>query len=302
MDRHINYSIVGLFVLTGLIGIFIFLGWYAGTFDDRDYDRYSIHFPGSVNGLTNGGLVNYRGVEVGKIIDIRFEKDRPDIIMVDVSIDSQTPVSELTDAQLKPKGITGVAFIELVTENMSGPPIVRKEGQKYPVIEASSSTLDRLFDDIPKITHKILKVTERLDMILSEENARALENAVASVSTTNEKFSAVADDISQAITDLDVKNLSAKLDNIASNVEGASADTRVALGKMSDLSTRMDRLLARNEGNVDRFLEKDLAEFSSLVVEMRAAANAVSDLARELEDNPSSIIYKQQQKGVEIPR
>ena len=111
MDRHVNYTIVGAFVLAGLIGIFAFLAWYAGSFDDRKYDRYTIHFSGSVNGLSEGGQVNYKGVDVGRITDIRFEPSRPDTIMVDVEVDTETPVTKTTDAQLKPKGITGVAFI-----------------------------------------------------------------------------------------------------------------------------------------------------------------------------------------------
>ncbi len=293
MDRHVNYSIVGLFVLFGLIGIFIFLAWYANTFDDRDYHRYTIHFSGSVNGLTNGGLVSYRGVEVGRILDIRFEKDRPEIIMVDVEVDNETPVTRETDAQLKPKGITGLAFIELVTENMTGPPLQRKPGQRYPVIVASSSALDRLFDDFPQIMNNVLKITTRLETLLDDGTMADFDGTISNVKDVSDRFALATENLGE---------MSQRIDRITSNVETMSVSSQDFIKRLSALTSRLDDLLARNENNVDRFLEKDLSAFSKLVEEMRETADSVSDLARELEQNPSAIIYKQQKSGVELPK
>lgn len=293
MDRHVNYSIVGLFVLLGLIGVFVFLAWYANTFDDRDYRRYTIHFSGSVNGLTKGGLVSYRGVEVGSILDINFEKERPEIIMVDVEVDNETPVTTTTDARLKPKGITGLAFIELVTENMSGPPLKRKPGQRYPVIVASSSALDRIFDDFPEIMNNILKITERIEKLLNENTMANFDSTITNVKDVADRFALATENLG---------DVSQRIDRITANVETMSVSSQDAVRRMSDLTSRLDRLLARNESNVDRFLERDLSEFSNLVEEMRDAATAVSDLARELEQDPSAIIYKKQKSGVELPK
>ncbi|MAQ70827.1 MAG: hypothetical protein CL565_01400 [Alphaproteobacteria bacterium] len=293
MDRHVNYTIVGAFVLAGLVGIFAFLAWYAGSFDDRKYNHYTIHFSGSVNGLSEGGQVNYKGVDVGRITDIRFEPSRPDTIMVDVEVDTETPVTKTTDAQLKPKGITGVAFIELVTENLNAGPIERQPGQKYPVIEASSSTLDRLFDDVPEIIDNILKITEKLEAVINKENMEGL-------SQTLDNISRISQDVAAASAHFE--EITQRVNGITVQAESVSASAQETAERTSELVARLDKVLARNENNVDRFFDEDLRQFSKLIEETRDAAAAVNALARELKDDPSSLIYKKQKSGVELPR
>ncbi|MGE4313326.1 MAG: MlaD family protein [Pseudobdellovibrionaceae bacterium] len=290
MDRHVNYTLVGLFVLIGTLGAFAFIGWYFGSFDDRSVNRYTIEFANSVNGLSVGGNVSYKGVEVGKIIDIRFEKSRPDTIMVDIEVDHQTPVTQTTDARLKPKGITGVAFIELVTDNMNAPPVKRKAGQKYPTIQASSSALDRLFDDVPEITKNILKISQRLEKVLANDNIdRSVENVAV-----------VSENMAQATENL--QELRNRVDSIAEKFDRTGTSAEASAAELEELLARIDELLARNERSIDHFLEKDLRSFSELMKNGQDAAESMTDLTDELKEEPSSLLYRKQDRGVELPK
>ena len=94
MEREANYTAVGAFVLliATMAGLFVY--WYAGSGDARDYKRYEIYFEGSVSGLNRGSTVRYLGVDVGRVIAIRIDKRASDRVQIIADIDSTTPISE----------------------------------------------------------------------------------------------------------------------------------------------------------------------------------------------------------------
>ena len=114
MEREANYTAVGAFVLlvATMAGLFVY--WYAGSSDARDYKRYEIYFEGSVSGLNRGSTVRYLGVEVGRVVTIRIDKRASDRVQVIADIDSLTPISDETLASLSMQGVTGLLYIDLL--------------------------------------------------------------------------------------------------------------------------------------------------------------------------------------------
>ena len=143
------------------------------------------------------------------------------------------------------------------------------------------------------ITDNILKITERLESVLNEENMEGLGD-------TLENISRISSDVSAASKHFE--EITKRVNDITIQAEGVSSSARETAERTSELMTRLDKVLARNEGNVDRFFDEDLREFSRLIEETRDAASAVNALARELKDDPSALIYKKQNSGVELPR
>src|SRR6185295_20385656 len=96
MEREANYTAVGAFVLLVVTMAALFVYWYAGSADARDFKRYEIYFKGSVSGLNRGSTVRYLGVEVGRVVAIRIDKRASDRVQVVTEIDSQAPISKQT--------------------------------------------------------------------------------------------------------------------------------------------------------------------------------------------------------------
>src|SRR3954468_6045914 len=136
MEREANYTAVGAFVLliATMAGLFVY--WYAGSSDARDYNRYEIYFEGSVSGLNRGSTVRYLGVEVGRVVTIRIDKRASDRVQVISDIDSHTPISGNTLASLSLQGVTGLLYIDLLA---NGDEKRRQESvpsERYPVIDS----------------------------------------------------------------------------------------------------------------------------------------------------------------------
>src|SRR5580658_1024759 len=113
MEREANYLAVGSFVLLVLVMGFLFIYWYSASIEHRFYVRYEIYFDGSVSGLTEGGPVRYLGVDVGRVQRIRIDPRADNRVQVVADIDSTTPVSDRTLAELSLQGITGLLYIDL---------------------------------------------------------------------------------------------------------------------------------------------------------------------------------------------
>jgi phospholipid/cholesterol/gamma-HCH transport system substrate-binding protein len=155
MEKDANYFLVGLFVSLGLAALVVFLIWLAGVHHIGGYDRYTVYFTDSVGGLSTEATVKYKGVEVGRIVDMRLAPDRSDLIKVDIEVKEDTPVRADTQAKLEMQGITGVAHIELSTPNLDAPPPQTLAEEKFPVLKGTGSQLATFLDDLPKLSRQL---------------------------------------------------------------------------------------------------------------------------------------------------
>ena len=71
METRSNHVLVGGVVLALLIALLAFIVWLAG-FSTATEQRYDIFFKTSVDGLAKGSPVNFSGVPVGQIQEIRL--------------------------------------------------------------------------------------------------------------------------------------------------------------------------------------------------------------------------------------
>ena len=108
MEREANYTAVGAFVLL-VIGMAVaFVYWYSDGRNSRSYERYEVYFEGSVSGLNVGSTVRYLGVDIGRVIALNIDRRSAARVQVIVDIDSATPISEKTVAELSLLGVTGL--------------------------------------------------------------------------------------------------------------------------------------------------------------------------------------------------
>src|SRR5215813_9229438 len=125
MEREANYAAVGAFVLlVALVGA-LFVYWYSDSHDHKVFRRYEIYFDGSVSGLERGAAVRYLGVGVGRVQQMSIDPRDPGRVQVLVDIDSSTPISEKTLAELQLQGVTGLLYIDLqrIRADVPLPPI-----------------------------------------------------------------------------------------------------------------------------------------------------------------------------------
>lgn len=78
MSKQANPKLIGAFVLGGLALLVLGLVIFGGTRWLGERRTYVAYFPGSVKGLRVGAPVDFRGVTIGRVTDIRIRYDASD--------------------------------------------------------------------------------------------------------------------------------------------------------------------------------------------------------------------------------
>lgn len=311
MEREANYTAVGAFVIlvTALIGLFVY--WYSDGRDRRNYEPFEIYFDGTVSGLSQGGPIRYLGVDVGRVRTIRIDKRDAARVQVIADIDSSAPISDTTTAQLSLAGVTGLLFIDLrqnVDRREIMPPV---PSERYPVINTVQSGFDSFLSELPVLAERAGELLERAQVIFSVENSAALGETIQNLQAATEQMPGTMKKIDALVTELDgtsaevrkfasalnesmpslgpkVYNLTDKLEATAANLERASAE--------------MTRMLAENRDGLAGFTRDGLPELERTLREARAAAEQFGELADSLQRDPSRILYRSPEGGVQVPR
>ena len=174
METEKNYFTVGLYIIGMVLLLAGFAIWLAGS-SRADNILYRVYFSESVSGLTKGGAVKYRGVDVGTVENIQIDPRDPRRIEVEVRVLQSAPVTTKTTASLKLQGMTGAVFIELTG---GGPQArllrdVTPRGD-IPVIPSEVSGIAAVVNQLPVIMEKLSRFADQMNKLASDENVDSL--------------------------------------------------------------------------------------------------------------------------------
>jgi phospholipid/cholesterol/gamma-HCH transport system substrate-binding protein len=304
MEREANYTAVGAFVLliATMAGMFVY--WYAGSNDARDYVRYEIYFQGSVSGLNRGSTVRYLGVEVGRVVTIRIDKRANDRVQVIADIDSHTPISKDTLASLSMQGVTGLLYIDLLAGTETKGRMTPVPSEQYPVIDSVRSNFDLFLASLPDLVG-------RASAVLSDDNIAAFSRALASVEKSAAELPGTMKGAAEVVAELKTTIVEVRgavvsarqlIDTAGPNLAEASERIRSLAENLARTTANLDKLMADHREDLGLFFRDSLPEMERLLRDSRQAAQEFRELSRSLKADPSQLLYEPSYRGVEIPR
>jgi phospholipid/cholesterol/gamma-HCH transport system substrate-binding protein len=311
MERDANYTAVGAFVLlvATMAGLFVY--WYAGSADARDYVRYEIYFEGSVSGLNRGSTVRYLGVDVGRVVAIRIDKRASDRVQIIADIDSHTPISKNTLASLAMQGVTGLLYIDLLANTEAKRKMTSVPSEMYPVIDSIQSNFDRLLASLPDLVGRATVVVDRASRVLSDENLKAfamtmqnLEQTSSSLPGAMRDAAVVVADLKATMADVRAAAIGARelIETSGPDLASASQRLRVISENLAKTTANLDQLMTDHREDLGLFLRDSLPEMERLLRDSRTAAQEFRELSRSLKADPAQLLYEPSYRGVEIPK
>jgi len=311
MEREANYAAVGAFVLVIALAAAAFVYWYSDSREHRDYNRYEIYFTGSVSGLDRGGAVRYLGVGVGRVQNMRIDPRDSGRVEVIVDIDSTTPISEHTVAELQLQGVTGLLYIDLMDDrdNKRAAPAV--ESLKYPVIRSTPSRFDVFLSSLPELVAGAGEVVTRANRLLDDTNLHAVSRALANLDSASKGLPQIEHDLTALVAELrgatvelsaSAKSAHGVIEAVGPDVEQATRRLHTVADHLANATDQLEHILAENRQDIRSFTRDGLPEIERFVREGRAAAEDIRALSNSLREDPAQLIYQPPGRGVEIPR
>ncbi|WP_340317499.1 MlaD family protein [Rhizorhabdus argentea] len=291
METRSNHVLVGGVVLALLVGLLAFIVWLAG-FNTATEQRYDIFFKTSVDGLAKGSPVNFSGVPVGKIQEIKLLPDSPEFVRVRISVDQETPILQGTTATIAGVGFTGVSQINLDGAIKGAPPIVEPGPYGVPVIPTKPGALGELLNSAPELLNRISALTERLTDLLNDKNQKSISGILAHVEQLSGDLADRGPEIAASVAQLKVTlqqagDAAAKIGDLAETTNGVmSSDVKPAMANLNRATTAaqhtmesLDQAITDARPGVKAFSTQTVPQINQLVrnlAEMSESLNAIS--------------------------
>lgn len=316
METRASYLIVGLFVIAGMAGLVFAAMWITGTRTDEAVVLYDIYFEGAVAGLKPGNVVQYRGIPVGGVIDMRIDPDDVERVLVTVEVVAGTPIREDTEATLALQGITGLSYIQLTGGTQEAAALTAGPGQPRPIIRSRPSELAAIFEAAPELLNRAIGVVAQLEKLLGPENQQRIGNILKNTENITGTFSGSSDDIAKMLSEgaqvmEELRKVTGRANTMLASIEGdvgaVASDTRAVLGSVkqavASLAVAADEfadLLTENSDSLTSFSQTGLYEFSQLMAEARVLVAALNRLVEDVERDPARFLFGDKQQGVEV--
>lgn len=219
----------------------------------------------TVDGLTKDRLVFIHGMQVGRVVEVRFAGDGTGRILVAFEMDNPFPISAQTTAKIVSQDLLGTKAIELILDD--SPDLAQTGDTLKSAIELNLT--EEVNKQVAPIKQKAEQLIGSIDTVMlyvqSLLNERTRDNISSTFASINRSFETL-------------ENTVTLFDQILTNNEGAIT------GSMANLESITANLKANNEHLAE--VMKNTAQLSDSLANMQLATtvNALSETVTQLNE------------------
>ncbi len=325
MENKSHAMAAGAFVLIVsalLVGLALWL-----TRDTTVSRTYELSSRESVTGLQPQAGVRFKGVAIGKVESIGFDPAIPGNVLIRISTDDSIAITRSAFGTLGFQGVTGLAFVQLDDKGESKDLLV-SPNESPPRIPMRPGLLSNLSDQGTKLLSQVDETSRRLNLLLAEDNQKAVIAAVVQIGEAANGIKAAAGNLAQFSSNAN-RVLDAQFGPERMNLPLLAQDLTVTLkalqGTATSANTNLDRVGASSDeikllasefknvaksisqpgGALDKLTESaqslaavgqslnsgTLPRLNRVTDEAARTARQLNRTATAVTDNPQSLIY-----------
>jgi phospholipid/cholesterol/gamma-HCH transport system substrate-binding protein len=318
MENKSHAIAAGTFVLVVAALLVAMAIWL--TRDTSVHRLYELSTRESVTGLQPQASVRFRGVAIGKVMDIGFDKTIPGNVLIRISADDAAPITRSTFGTLGFQGVTGLAFIQLDDSGESKEPLPTTD-DKVARIPMRPGLLAKLTEQGTALLTQVEATSRKLNEMLSPDNQKIVfaavqdiglaANGVKQLSTNadrllNAQFGPERLNLPQLAREMSatLKSLQGTGDKVGSNVDrmGASADeikqmatdiqsVAKTINQPGGVMEKLNEGVQSLSGAGQTLSTTTLPRLNRATDEAARMARQVGRTADAVSDNPQSLIY-----------
>ena len=318
MSQKPNPTAIGLFIVIGAaLGVTGLLLFSSSKLFTKTRDCI-VYFNESLNGLSEGAPVKYRGVTIGSVkrVMVHFNQATNDYTMP-VIIELQEKlirqrvgegIEVFTDRALEERIkrglraslqaeslVTGVLYIEVRPIPSAPPPVFHQLVERYPEVPTEPTQIQELFNnlaslDIKGIETNINALLVKLDTVLNGLNLAAVTAGITNTLGSLDRLVSspeITNSLVAVRTTLDQyrslgQSLNSRVDPLADSITNSLAEANRTLVQLRGAADNL-----RNMLRPDSPVRTDLDQ---LLQELAGTAESISSLVEFLKQHPNALI------------
>jgi paraquat-inducible protein B len=307
-----NPAVIGGFVIGAIALIVIGLLAFGGA------------FPGSVKGLQVGAPVDFRGVTIGRITDIKvlfnqkemsaqipvvmeFDPTQIEVVGGERIMGGPEGAKRLVDAgfraQLQSQSLlTGLLFVNL--DFLPKSPVRLVGGaQPYPEIPTVPSEFEQLQQTAGDVAARLPQLVDRLNGLLTDLNETLNQTSGGFGAVVND-MAAIAEEVRTSTPKLVARTeqTTEQLQQVAQTVNDILQTNRDAIGSLVDewtvtgtsmrrVAEQLNATLAENRQGLRDFTQNGLYEYTGLAQDAQRLVDQFTRLGEEIERDPARFLF-----------
>jgi phospholipid/cholesterol/gamma-HCH transport system substrate-binding protein len=310
METRAHYVAVGTFVLAVIFLTFVAVLWLGRAEFGQQAKRYYIFFSGSVAGLNKGSPVQYNGIPVGRVVDIRVDPTNLEQIQVMVEIDTSI-VDIKSDARafLDANILNGIATIQIRGGTREASALVPEVGHKYPVIKAGRSELEEVKASLPELLADLKAAAHGINALLDEQNRQAVAETLRNVQAItgalvqpSTQVNHVVDNANKALVELNsflenVDHSYTDKGGLKDQLSQTLADASRLAKNLNESGKQLQLMLQENRPGIRSFTQSTLNQLGDLVTDLQRLAAGATRFISEMERNPTRLLFGERHEG-----
>jgi len=309
METRAHHVLIGAFAIAAFVVGLGFVLWLSNSGSDSKFSDYEVVFSEAVTGLSKGGLVQYNGIKVGEVTQLKLDAKDPRKVVANIRLDGDTPVKVDTKAKLGLLGLTGTAFIQLSGGTPGSKPLLPTAEHPVPVIIAEESALAKIMSSGEDIVTSVNQSLLRVGQLLSKEN---IDHVTTTLENINLITTTVADqraDMTVALTQLaaastELKSTLKTLHDMASttnklietDVRRVLESTSRAIASIESVANSADQLVSENQAALNNFSNQGLRQVGPALYELRETLRSFRQLSDQLGSSDTLLLRRDQPK------
>lgn len=308
METRANYVLIGSFTILVMAFLFGFILWAAKYSSDATWDRYQVIFNEPVTGLSEGSSVQYNGISVGTVEQLKLDPNDPRRVVAQLKLKDEAPVKVDTRAKMSQSGIAGSPFIQLTGGSPGAPRLVADKRNEIPVILTEPSALQNIADTANMLV-------ARLDKALSEDNIARISETLENLRATTASISDQRDDIEKLISNArlasdDLRTMLAQVNGSVQKVDRevlarlpATMDKLdAAIASFEAAGNNANALVSENRAPINQFTRDGLQQLGPTLGELRMLMRDLRQITDRLDSNPAGYLLGREQPKEFTPK
>lgn len=297
MENKAHAMAAGIFVVALTALLLALAAWL--TRDTGVRDTYEISTRETVSGLQEQAPVRYRGVDVGKVSAIGFDRKTPGNVLIRLQIDRGAPMTRGTFATLAYQGVTGLSFIQLDDDGKQPTRLV-PDDDNPPRIPLRPGLLAKLEEKGEALIERVDEVALRVNRLLGDENQKRLSALLANTSQAADSVSQLAQRLDATVQKrvdpalAEATTTLKSVKNSSDEIGRTAADFGQTARRLNEPGGPVDRLAEGTQAlshAADSFNASTLPRINRVTDEAGRAVRLLGRTVNNINDNPQSLVF-----------